>query len=126
MPDDDDEPGLVAEPGDIVVDEAEDMSEGEEASLQRREGASLPSPSDPTKAEREFHNLTHLPHRSWCAHCTRGRGVARDRKNLRAAAERDVPLIAVDYLFLGAQDSETTMPIIVLKNTASRRVFAYA
>ena len=29
----------------------------------------LPSPSEPSEQERELHNLTHLPYRSWCPVC---------------------------------------------------------
>ena len=35
----------------------------------------LQNPKDPTKEEREEHEKTHLPFRSWCRHCVRGRGV---------------------------------------------------
>ena len=31
-------------------------------------------PKEPTKVEREEHEKTHLPFRSWCRHCVRGRG----------------------------------------------------
>ena len=31
-------------------------------------------PSKPTDEERREHELTHLPFRSWCRHCVRGRG----------------------------------------------------
>ncbi len=34
----------------------------------------LPDPYQPTKEEVDQHNLTHLPYRSWCRHCVRGRG----------------------------------------------------
>ena len=29
-----------------------------------------------TQAEVDEHNMTHLPYRSWCTHCVRGRGEA--------------------------------------------------
>ena len=31
-------------------------------------------PRDPSKEERAQHEMTHLPYRSWCRHCVRGRG----------------------------------------------------
>ena len=31
-------------------------------------------PIGPTKSEREIHEATHVPYRSWCRHCVRGRG----------------------------------------------------
>ena len=33
-------------------------------------------PYTPTKAEVEAHEFTHLPYRSWCAHCVAGKGVS--------------------------------------------------
>ena len=34
----------------------------------------LRNPEQPTATEIAEHNLTHLPPRSWCPHCVRGRG----------------------------------------------------
>ena len=36
----------------------------------------LPSPTQPTLKEIQEHVLTHLPPRSWCRHCLRGRGTS--------------------------------------------------
>eukprot|EP00973_Karenia_brevis_P072635 10089624-Karenia_brevis.AAC.1 len=33
-------------------------------------------PYAPSRKEVEAHNATHLPYRSWCPHCVRGRGVS--------------------------------------------------
>ena len=44
----------------------EDEEEGQQPKVIR-------SPKAPTKAEREEHEATHLPCRSWCTHCLRGR-----------------------------------------------------
>ena len=48
----------------------EDM-EAEEEGIVHKE---VRAPGQPTKAEREHHYLTHIPFRSWCQHCVRGRG----------------------------------------------------
>ena len=34
----------------------------------------MQNPMLPSKAEREMHELSHVPFRSWCEHCVRGRG----------------------------------------------------
>ena len=34
----------------------------------------LPVPQKVTKAQRDEHNLTHMPYRSWCPYCVRARG----------------------------------------------------
>ena len=31
------------------------------------------TPAQPSRAEREEHELSHFPYRSWCDHCVRGR-----------------------------------------------------
>ena len=46
-------------------------------------------PRVPTQAEVYEHNMTHLPYRSWCAHCVRGRGEAHPH-NKSGDEERDV------------------------------------
>ena len=56
------------------------------------------NPSDPTQEERERHNKTHLPHRSWCAVCVQAR--AREDKHYKAVnAERELglPRVSLDY-----------------------------
>ena len=49
----------------------------EEAESQR----ALRDPGSPSKADREEHDLTHLPYRPWCDACVRGR--AKDKMSLR-------------------------------------------
>ena len=58
---------------DVVEDEEEIVAETGESVVVPK---GLPSPSLPSKAEVEHHNLTHLPYRSWCPFC-----VAARRKN---------------------------------------------
>ena len=40
----------------------------------------MDSPEGPSKQERETHNLTHIPFRSWCEHCVKGRARKRAHK----------------------------------------------
>ena len=57
-------------------DEGEDTEEGEEidAEEESMKHKEVRAPGQPTKAEREQHELTPIPFRSWCVHCVRGRG----------------------------------------------------
>ena len=50
-----------------------------------QEARGLPIPVEPTKAEVEWHNLTHVPHAPWCSVCVRGRG--RDCRHEASGAE---------------------------------------
>ena len=43
-------------------------------------------PKLPCAEEVETHNLTHLPYRSWCPHCVRGKGKTMDHR--KAGRER--------------------------------------
>ena len=36
--------------------------------------------SRPSKEEVELHNRTHLPYRSWCPHCVRGKARRRNHR----------------------------------------------
>ena len=47
-------------------------NEGEEE--EGRKGFGMTTPPMVSRKEREEHELTHIPYRSWCPHCVRGRG----------------------------------------------------
>ena len=90
---------------DVVEDEPdEDEEEGQQPKVIR-------SPKAPTKAEREEHEATHLPFRSWCTHCLRGR--ARNKPHQRQVVdadldERKVPKISMDYFFMSQDDEKAS------------------
>ena len=67
----------------------EDVAEEHDAHIGCEEAPiCLPSnPSDPTPAEREKHNKTHLPHRPWCSVCVQAR-AREDRHYTAVCAER--------------------------------------
>lgn len=53
-------------------------------------------PTAPTEAERQLHNLTHLPYRTWCNHCFKGKG--KEQHHLKLASRS--PTVQLDYHFL--------------------------
>ena len=53
-------------------EEEEEKDEDEDAGM--RKCVKMQDPKLPSKSEVEEHNITHLPFRSWCRHCIRGRG----------------------------------------------------
>ena len=67
----------------------EDVFIGEEAELPKKVTIDV----RPSKEEVELHNKTHLPYRSWCPHCVRGkaRGRAQRRKKIRSAPHAPAP-----------------------------------
>ena len=93
-------------------DEAEEEKSAEEESDQEVEGQEsaeqdsgdirvmkkMLDPCLPTREEVEQHRLTHLPYRSWCPHCVKGRGV--EKSHFRTERDQDaVGEMHLDYCF---------------------------
>ena len=58
------------------------------------------SPGQPTQKQRDQHAVCHIPFRSWCDHCVRGRG--RDRRSMlisdgMKSINSTMPRIVMDY-----------------------------
>ena len=81
--------------------------------LGERKPLKMMDPKLPSQAEVEEHDLTHLPFRSWCRHCVRGRGRAADHR----AQDRDDGLLEfhVDYCFLSSAESSEKYTIMVAR-----------
>ena len=85
------------EDGELVV---EGEAEGENPQREGVEGGRklkvLGDPMLPTALEVERHCLTHVPYRSWCPHCVRGRGkeMNHDKKQKEHSALKE---FAFDY-----------------------------
>ena len=65
------------------------------------------APTEPTEAERLRHEATHLPYRSWCEQCVRGRG--RCKPHLRKAEreeESTITKVSMDFFFLGGEECD--------------------
>ena len=86
-------------------------------------------PVQPTDRERELHEATHLPFQPWCEFCIQGKSP--NRKHLsdqRDAEEKEeaIPTVAMDYMFLSAQDQDKMSPVLVTRDTKSKTLFAHA
>ena len=112
---DDDEEG-----GDELSD-VEDVFVGEEAELPKK----VYYDTRPSKEEVELHDLTHLPYRSWCPHCVKGKAERRHhRKRLRSRIS-SIPGISVDYIWLKGKkgdgdDENKGNPILVMRCSQSK------
>ena len=69
-------------------------------------------PKMPTRAEREEHGMTHIPFRSWCKHCVRGRGKEEPCKRSGRVPE-GVAEIHMDFMFMGEEKGERTLSMLV-------------
>ena len=57
------------------------------------------APTEPTQAERDYHELTHTPFALWCTQCVRSRSRDDHYKKVEAPAppEARLPVIQIDY-----------------------------
>ena len=56
------------------------------------------TPKRPSQAEVDAHMTTHLPFRSWCPHCVRGK--SKGKPHLRSDAKKEIPIVVLDYMFM--------------------------
>lgn len=116
----DEDHGDATEPEPGVGDEAGEALE--EAPIKR------PTiPSDPTPSERERHNASHLPYRSWCPVCVHSR--AREDPHYSETKEEmgtGLPRVSVDYATIGEkQDVVDTQRILVGRDKWTKHTFAH-
>ena len=97
-------------------------SEAEGGECGSRIPVKIKDPKLPSPEEEKEHMLTHLPYRSWCVHCVRGKGRSMDHR--RSEGERGVREVHLDYCFLGGADDEKTKTVIVVKDRDSKTVMA--
>ena len=88
----------------------------------------LPSPTQPTLKDIQEHVLTHLPPRSWCRHCLRGRGTSLPHFRSKTEGEHVVPTVSIDYFFMGPsgqEEAQGVLPMSAVKSHESRMTFAH-
>ena len=70
------------------------------------------------KKEREEHEATPCPYRSWCRHCVRGRGRNSPhfkKKSQEEDQEGKVARVSMDYFFMSVDEEKASSnPIIVM------------
>ena len=114
-------------------EQAESAASGDEEEVQPRRVAR--DPGQPTKSEREEHNIDHWPFRQWCEDCVRARATGEQHRP--GGAERKIPLISFDYLYLtrgqllrreeleGDEAEQTDLKVLVVKDSRTRAIFAH-
>ncbi len=83
-------------------------------------------PTAPSQQEIEDHNVNHLPFRSWCKHCVRGKSKAHPHR-ISDGRISDVPVVSIDYMFMNQSQSakeEKGMPNLVMKDRDTKTVKA--
>ena len=80
----------------------------------------------PSQQEIEDHNVNHLPFRSWCKHCIRGKSKAHAHR-VNDSRISDVPIVSIDYMFMHKRqkgEEEKGMPHLVMKDRQSKTIKA--
>jgi len=92
----------------IEVEAAEEEVGEEEAEVKV-----VMSPVRPSKYEKEKHEVTHVPFRSWCPVFVAGRGIKSPHKLTKKREEEELPRFAMDYGFLGQEDQASAVLLAV-------------
>ena len=103
--------------GGEVVD-VEGVQSDEEAENGERRTVKIQDPSMPTRAAREEHEKTHLPFRSWCRHCVRGKG--KEMPHQTKQDEGDGNEMSFDFYFLGDEDGSRPIPTLMAIDRRSK------
>ncbi len=108
----------------VVVEPAAGEQEDEHPAEEARAARPARDPGAPTQAERDAHNTTHLPFRSWCDECVQGRKDAPAHFRTKRAAG-DVPEVSFDYAFVRRDDEEKLATILVMGDRDTKAVRAW-
>jgi hypothetical protein len=110
----------------VIKEEALGELEAEELQQGERKAAKLNDPREPTSAERASHEMAHLPFRSWCRHCVRGRGKNAAHYK-QAQGEGELHELHFDFAFMGEEDEPgETIAMLVVRERQSRMTLATA
>ena len=98
------------------------MEEGVDEEFGKRVTRKLHDPKLPNEQEVKEHNLSgHMPFRSWCPHCVRGRGKEMEHKR-KDEDETGIPEYHMDYCFPGdAEGERLTVLVIIEKFTKMKK-----
>ena len=96
--------------GDDDDDEARGLDAG------RRKMKKVHDPKLPNEEEvREDYLSLHMPYRSWCHHCVRGRGRERDHTKKSEEAMNGIPEYHMDYCFSGDEHGERLTVLVIIE-----------
>ena len=86
-------------------------------------------PGLPTEEERERHNMTHNPYRSWCPVCNEARGKEdphKKKKNKKQGEDDEVPEVGMDYKSFGQEEKEDDKAtLIIARDRATLETFVH-
>ena len=84
----------------------------------------LPAPMTPSKAQREAHECTHQPYRSWCPHCVAARR-SNSQHRRSSSLQRPLPLLVANYCQLkNTDDGIEDITVLVARLYPARALLA--
>ena len=113
-------------------DDQEQSSCDQGESIEENTGSvAMSAPVQPTKKMIEYHEVSHIPFRSWCAACVRGRAKSAGHRTKKDRVT-DVTTFSVDYGFFGSPGetplqsvSGKDLPVLIAYDRKSGGVFAH-
>ena len=97
---------------------------GEEPELGTRKPQKMQDPRMPSAVEVAEHELTHVPFRSWCRHCVRGRG--KEMPHRKSEEEIKTAEIHMDLCFPGEEDGTGGLTVLVAAERGTKMKLASA
>ena len=100
------------------LERSDDEEAPEELKVRR-----IPNPSDPTPAERERHNATHLPYRPWCKICVQAKAKEDPHyKRTDEELQNGIPEFAIDYASMSeAKDKSDRVRMLIGKDRWTKK-----
>jgi len=93
----------------------------------------LPIPARPTPEMVKAHEVCHVPFRSWCSHCVRGRGKSFSHRAVdHSRDDEGRPVVSLDYGFFGSPGELPAdavggqkMPVLVVRDRFTKAIFSH-
>jgi hypothetical protein len=95
--------------------EEEESVELEEPEAGQRPVKKMMDPKLPSAEDVRMHNLLHMPYRSWCPHCVRGRGKEMECRKGDKEAEPGLPEYHLDYCFPGDEEGQKLTVLVMVE-----------
>ena len=104
----------------------EDDAEREETEVVAAKAAAIPVKPPPQMVR--DHMVAHIPYRSWCPHCVRGRARLDQHRVVKEHEGENVAVVSMDYVFLAA-DAETLSameaPVLTIRDRLSTGIWRH-
>ena len=82
-------------------------------------------PGSPTPAEKERHDMTHNPYRSWCPVCVEARGKEDPHYRNKGDKREGINVVGMDYLSFGQEADDDKITMIVIRDKEALTTFAH-